>query len=142
MEFSAGYDLPFGFTPYIDVTWMKREFNNDKYKTWKTGTPEWTGRTGVRALYPVNENLDIIGDAYIRFASKTELESGTTSRTIYRSDEWTTANAMLGVKFGSEKQYTVVGEVLNIFNQEYTLNTGDSIYEPGVHANIKVSVEF
>ena len=49
---------------------------------------------------------------------------------------------MLGVKFGSEKQYTVVGEVLNIFNQEYTLNTGDSIYEPGVHANIKVSVEF
>ena len=142
VEFSAGYDLPFGFTPYIDVTWMKREFNNDKYKTWKTGTPEWTGRTGVRALYPVNENLDIIGDAYIRFASKTELESGTTSRTIYRSDEWTTANAMLGVKFGSEKQYTVVGEVLNIFNQEYTLNTGDSIYEPGVHANIKVSVEF
>ena len=70
-----------------------------------------------------------------------ELESGT-PRTTYSSDAWTTANAMLGVKFGSEKQYTVVGEVLNIFNQEYTLNTGDSIYEPGVHANIKVSVEF
>ena len=141
VEFSAGYDLPFGFTPYVDVTWMKREFNNDQYKTWKTGTPEWTGRTGVRALYPVNDSLDIIGDAYIRFASKTELESGT-PRTTYSSDAWTTANAMLGVKFGSEKQYTVVGEVLNIFNQEYTLNTGDSIYEPGVHANLKVSVEF
>ncbi|WP_291301507.1 TonB-dependent receptor [Desulfovibrio sp. MES5] len=142
VEFSAGYDLPFGFTPYIDVTWMKREFNNDKYKTWKTGTPEWTGRTGVRALYPVNDNLDIIGDAYIRFASKTEQETGTVTRTIYSNDAWTTANAMLGVKFGSEKQYSVIGEVLNIFNEKYALDTGNAIYEPGVHANIKVSVEF
>lgn len=142
VEFSAGYDLPFGFTPYIDVTWMKREFNNDKYKTWKTGTPEWTGRTGVRALYPVNDSLDIIGDAYIRFASKTEQESGTVTRTVYSNDAWTTANAMLGVKFGSEKQYAVIGEVLNIFNEKYALDTGNAIYEPGVHANIKVSVEF
>lgn len=142
VEFSAGYDLPYGFTPYIDVTWMKREFNNDKYKTWKTGTPEWTGRTGVRALYPVNDSLDIIGDAYIRFASKTEQESGTVTRTVYSNDAWTTANAMLGVKFGSEKQYAVIGEVLNIFNEKYALDTGNAIYEPGVHANIKVSVEF
>lgn len=141
VEFSAGYDLPFGFTPYVDATWMKREFNNNMYKTWKTGTPEWTGRTGVRALYPVNDSLDIIGDAYIRFASKTEEESGT-ARTISSNDAWTTANAMLGVKFGSEKQYAVVGEVLNIFNQKYSLDTGNAIYEPGVHANIKVSVEF
>ena len=142
MEFSAGYDLPLGFTPYIDVTWMKRQFDNGNYTTWKTGTPEWTGRTGVRALYPVNENLDIMGDAYIRFASKTEQESGTATRTVYSNDSWTTANAMLGVKFGSEKQYAIVGEVLNIFNEKYALNTGNSIYEPGVHANIKVSVEF
>ena len=49
---------------------------------------------------------------------------------------------MLGVKFGSEKQYAVVGEVLNIFNEKYAIGTGTSIYEPGVHANIKVSVEF
>lgn len=141
VEFSAGYDLPFGFTPYVDVTWMKREFDNNKYKTWKTGTPEWTGRTGVRALYPVNDSLDIIGDAYIRFASKNEEESGE-KRTIYSNDAWTTANAMLGVKFGSEKQYAVVGEVLNIFNEKYAIGTGTAIYEPGVHANIKVSVEF
>lgn len=142
VEFSAGYDLPLGFTPYIDLTWMKRQFDNGNYTTWKTGTPEWTGRTGVRALYPVNESLDIMGDAYIRFASKTEQESGTATRTVYSNDSWTTANAMLGVKFGSEKQYAIVGEVLNIFNEKYALNTGNSIYEPGVHANIKVSVEF
>ena len=143
VEFSAGYDLPYGFTPYVDVTWMKREFDNNKYKTWKTGTPEWTGRTGVRALYPVNDSLDIIGDAYIRFASKNEEEGVSEGkRVIYSNKSWTTANAMLGVKFGSEKQYAVVGEVLNIFNEKYAIGTGTSIYEPGVHANIKVSVEF
>lgn len=141
VEFSGSYDLPYGFTPYIDLTWMKRQFDNGNYKTWKTGTPEWTGRTGVRALYPVNESLDVIGDAYIRFATKNEQESGS-ARTIYSNSSWTTANAMMGVKFGDSKQYAIVGEVLNIFNQKYALGTGESIYEPGVHANIKVSVEF
>ena len=48
----------------------------------------------------------------------------------------------MGVKFGENKQYAIVGEVLNIFNQKYALGTGDSIYEPGVHANVKVSIEF
>ena len=32
---------------------------------------------------------------------------------------------MMGVKFGENKQYAIVGEVLNIFNQKYALGTGD-----------------
>lgn len=141
MELSGSYDLPFGFTPYVSATWMKRQYDNGDYTTWKTGVPEWTGRAGVRSLHSVNDDVDIIGDVYARFASQTQTESGS-SRIEYKNDAWTTANAMLGVKFGKEKQYMVVGEVLNIFNQKYSLEPNAAIYEPGVHANIKVSVEF
>lgn len=141
MELSGSYDLPFGFTPYVSATWMKRQYDNGDYTTWKTGVPEWTGRAGVRSLHSVNDDVDVIGDVYARFASQTQSESGS-SRIEYKNDAWTTANAMLGVKFGKEKQYMVVGEVLNIFNQKYSLEPNAAIYEPGVHANIKVSVEF
>ena len=95
----------------------------------------------MRSLHSVTDDVDIIGDVYARFASQTQTESGS-SRIEYKNDAWTTANAMLGVKFGKEKQYMVVGEVLNIFNQKYSLEPNAAIYEPGVHANIKVSVEF
>lgn len=141
VELSTSYDLPYGITPYAALTWMRREFDYGSWKTWKSGTPEWSGRAGLRVLYAVNENVDIVGDAYTRFASLSESEDGTfTQRKVTRIDGWTTANAAVGVLFGAEKQYSVMGEVLNIFNHEYSLD--GAILEPGVHANIKVSVSF
>ena len=46
----------------------------------------------------------------------------------------------MGVNFGDEKQYSLTAEVLNIFNRKYMLES--SIYEPGVHANVKFSMRF
>ncbi len=141
VELAASYDLPAGFTPYVSATWLQREFDYGNWKTWKSGTPEWAGRGGVRLLHPINEEVDLVGDVYARFASRSKQETGTASqRTVTRVSAWGTGNAALGVRFGAERQYTLMGEVLNIFNQKYTLN--GAILEAGVHANLKLSVAF
>lgn len=141
VELAASYDLPWGLTPYASATWLKREFDFGSWKTWKSGTPEWTGRAGLRTLHALSDNVELVGDAYARFASLSEEETGTReSRTIDKVGAWTTANAALGLRFGEEKQYSVMAEVLNIFNQEYTRD--GAIWEPGVHVNVKVSVSF
>ena len=53
---------------------------------------------------------------------------------------WTTANFAAGIDFGSERQYSVTAEVLNIFDKTYQFS--DSVYEPGLHANLKFSWRF
>ena len=46
----------------------------------------------------------------------------------------------MGFDFGKEKQYSVVAELLNIFDKRYQYN--QAILEPGVHANLKFSYRF
>ena len=53
---------------------------------------------------------------------------------------FTTANIALGFDFGKEKRFSVLAEVLNIFDKRYQYNT--AILEPGLHANVKLSYKF
>lgn len=144
-EVSASYDLPHGFTPYVSAAYLRRLYDRGHYSTWNTGTPAWTGRAGIRAKHEVDDELEVTGDLYARFASISksdtfDSDSGQVTRNAsYHA--WTTANAAVGVNFGNEKQYSIHAEVLNIFNQKYTINNG-AIYEPGVHANLKFSINF
>lgn len=139
VEVSASYDLPYGFTPYTNLTYIRRELDyGNGFKTWNSGTPTWQGRAGLRTKHDLSDKVELVGDFYARFASAAKSESSSGTETRYHA--WTTANASLGVNFGAEKQYSVAAEVLNIFNEKYQLN--GAIYEPGVHANLKVSVKF
>lgn len=139
IEISASYDLPYGFTPYTTLTYLRRELDfGNGFKTWNSGTPTWQGRSGIRTKHNLNENVEIVGDLYARYATAAKSESASRVETRYHA--WTTANASLGVNFGSEKQYSIAAEVLNITNEKYQLN--GAIYEPGVHANLKFSVSF
>lgn len=143
VELAAAYELPWGLTPYGSLTWMRREFDYGDYTTWKSGAPEWSGRAGIRTLHALSDNVDLVGDVYTRFAGVSEEESGEwNDRSTVTTDGWATANASLGVRFGEEKQYSVMAEVLNIFNHEYSLAQDSAIVEPGVHVNLKVSVSF
>ncbi|WP_300908113.1 TonB-dependent receptor [uncultured Desulfovibrio sp.] len=142
-EFAVSYDLPYGFTPYVSATYLRRLFDYGYFKTWNSGTPTWTGRFGLRARHEFNKELEVTGDVYGRFASASKSESMDTKTDkveATRYHAWTTANAAVGVNFGEEKQYSVTAEVLNIFNEKYMID--GAIYEPGVHANLKFTVEF
>lgn len=137
-ELALSYDLPHGFTPYVSATWLRRQYDYGDWKTWNSGSPEWSGRFGLRARHDISRDVELTGDVYGRFASESKLESSSGEMTRYHG--WTTANAAVGVNFGDEKQYSLTAEVLNIFNRKYMLEA--SIYEPGVHANVKFSMRF
>ena len=142
-ELSASYTLPWGITPYVSVAYLRRLFDYGYFKTWNSGTPTWNGRFGARAKYEFNPELEIYGDVYGRFASASKSETmdeSTETVTSTRFHPWTTANLSVGVAFGPEKQYSINAEVLNIFNEKYKIE--DSIYEPGVHANLKFTMTF
>lgn len=142
-ELTASYRFVTAFgdvTPYASLTWMRRRYDDgNNWKTYDTATPAWVGRYGVRYAKALAEDLDFRADVYGRSQSETVYRSaGGTSD--YDLGGFTTANVAVGFDFGPEKQFSVLAEVLNIFDKRYQYNT--AILEPGLHANMKLSYRF
>lgn len=139
-ELAFGYDFDCGITPYANLTWMRRQYDDgDGFKTFNTATPEWVGRYGVRYRTALSESLDFNADVYARSQSATKYESSD-GESDYRLGGFTTANIAFGFDFGDEKQYSVQAEVLNLFDKRYQYT--EAILEPGLHANIKFGMRF
>ena len=127
-------------TPYASLTWMRRQYDDGEgWRTYDTATPEWVSRYGVRYAKTLTENLDFRADVYGRSQSSTEYRSSNPSDD-YDLGGFTTANVAFGFDFGAERQFTLLAEVLNIFDKRYQYTT--AILEPGVHANVKLSYRF
>ena len=128
------------FTPYATLTWMRRQYDDGNgWKTYDTATPEWVSRYGVRYARALTENVDFRADVYGRSQSETVYRSAS-GASDYDLGGFTTANIALGFDFGREKRFSVLAEVLNIFDKRYQYNT--AILEPGLHANVKLSYKF
>ncbi len=142
-ELSASYTFTTEFgdiTPYTALTWMRRQYDDGKgWKTYDTATPEWVGRYGIRYAKTLADNLNFHADVYGRSQSATVYRSSD-GGSDYSIGGFTTANIALGLDFGSQKQFSVLAEVLNIFDKRYQYNT--AILEPGLHANVKLSYRF
>lgn len=142
-EVTASYrfDTEYGrFTPYASLTWMRRQFDyGNGVETYESGTPEWFGRYGIRYAKAITEDLDFHADLFGRSQSATK-KINSNNEIDTDLGGFTTANVSFGFDFGSEKQFSVLAEVLNIFDKRYQYNT--SILEPGVHANVKLSYRF
>ncbi|MBQ8744197.1 MAG: TonB-dependent receptor, partial [Mailhella sp.] len=144
-EFVASYtfDTEYGkVTPYASATWMRREYDNGEgFKTYNTGTPTLAGRYGVRWAKSVSPLCDVRVDLYGRSQTAMKYDyTPASGEESLRYGGFTTANLSAGFDFGAEKQYTIVAELLNIFDKRYTY--ASSILEPGVHANLKFSMKF
>ena len=128
------------FTPYAALTWMRRQYDDGQgWKTYDTATPEWVGRYGIRYAKALAEDLDFRADIYGRSQSETVYRSAS-GADDYDLGGFTTANIALGFDFGPEKQFSLLAEVLNLFDKRYQYNT--AILEPGLHANVKLSYRF
>lgn len=143
LELTFSYDLDCGLTPYLSASWLRRRFDYGSFSTYNSGSPEFSGRLGLRGSHELNSELELTTDFYGRFASANEMDSydesgGTVKKTRYQG--WATANAAIGLNFGPEKRYCLNAELLNIFDKKYSL--GGAIYEPGVHATVKFGVKF
>lgn len=142
-ELSASYKFSTAFgdiTPYATLTWMRRQYDDgDGWRTFDTATPEWVSRYGIRYAKALGEFVDFRADVYGRSQSATVYRSAS-GDSDYDLGGFTTANMALGFDFGSKKQFSVLAELLNIFDKRYQYNT--AILEPGLHANVKLSYKF
>lgn len=140
LEMSASWEIgATGFEPYANLTWMRRQFNHNGMKTFKSGTPDFYGRYGVRWTGEYN-GLGLRTDVYgfTQTAMKT-LENNDPDKEL-RYGGATTFNMTAGVSFGPEKQYSLDAGFYNIFDKKYQ-NEG-SIYEPGRYFSIKMNARF
>ena len=142
-ELSASYRFATAwgdFTPYATLTWIRRQYDDGNgWKTYDTATPEWVSRYGVRYARALTETVDFRADVYGRSQSETVYRSAS-GASDYDLGGFTTANIALGFDFGKEKRFSVLAEVLNIFDKRYQYNT--AILEPGLHDNVKLSYKF
>lgn len=142
VELSASYDLPYGFTPYTSMTWLKRKFEYGGIigDTYDTNTPEFMYRAGVR--YEKDFGIwTLTADTYARGATERDYEyesSGAVVKTHHGG--YTTANFEVGAAFGDERQYSVNAAVLNIFDKKYYIS--DALPEAGVHAVVTANARF
>ena len=131
-----------GFEPYVNLTMMKRQYDNGAKSTWDTGTPLVTAVYGIRWAGEQN-GLNVRWDAFLRSQSESEYEDlDATARSggSYCYAGFTTFNLKGGIDFGADKQYSVDFGLYNVFDKLY--QTQGAIYEPGRYAAVKFNAAF
>lgn len=148
-ELAAAYAFDCGLTPYISGTWLRRKYDYGNFNTalnadstWQTGHPLFSGRLGLRFERAFSEDVNFFTDVYGRFGSaiKTLVTDDDGRPHTLRYPNWGTANLAFGFDFGKNRQYTVMAEVLNLFDRDYWFS--DSLHEPGLHANVRIAFRF
>ncbi len=141
LSLNHSFDTSWGqFTPYVTATWMRRQYDDgDGWKTYDTATPSLVGRYGLRYAKALHPQCDFRADIFGRSQSATKYASKDGSSN-YELGGFTTANVALGFDFGQNKEFSLIAEVLNIFDKRYQYNS--AIMEPGVHANVKLTYKF
>ena len=141
LSLNHSFDTSWGqFTPYVTATWMRRQYDDgDGWKTYDTATPALVGRYGLRYAKALHPQCDFRADIFGRSQSATKYASKDGSSN-YELGGFTTANISLGFDFGQNKEFSLIAEVLNIFDKRYQYNS--AIMEPGVHANVKLTYKF
>jgi len=138
--------LPLNLTPYASGSWMKRKFETEALSTWKTDTPEFSGRVGLRYETELSTRpANFWADLWMRAATDADLEKededSPTGTIITTSKSWQTVNFAIGSEFGKEGQYQVSLNLNNLFDQSYT-TAQNSLEEAGFHAVARVGVTF
>ena len=154
LELSAGLTLAEHYTPYANVTIMRRKlestgtrnigtqddpsYEQGSFSTHDSGTPALFARYGLRTNHELFGGT-LTTDTYARSQTATKTYTYSTDKTT-RLAGFTTFNFAAGYRFGKNGNYSVDAEFLNIFNQTYQYNT--SSYEAGRSFNVKLTAHY
>ncbi len=141
VELWTGYrfDL-FNIEPYVNGTLMRREYEDQAFSTWKTRTPLFSNRFGVRFEQPLDSVIaKIWGDFYVRSAARAEEEKRTGE--IITNDGWSTFNVALGTSWGRNDMWQLSVNLNNLFDKSYT-TAQNSLEEEGMNVVARLAVSF
>ncbi len=141
LETTLSYALPYDLEPYVNLTLMRRKFEQNGISTYDSGTPEITSRLGVKWT-PEWNGLHIRTDAYadVMSASDSSNLDPTDEEEITHIGGATTFNLTGGVSFGKDDSYALDAGFYNIFDKKYTKS--GSLYEPGRYFAVKFNAKF
>ncbi len=140
LETTLSYALPYDLEPYVNLTLMRRKFEQNGISTYDSGTPEITSRLGVKWT-PEWNGLHIRTDAYADVMSASDSSNlDPTDEEITHIGGATTFNLTGGVSFGKDDAYALDAGFYNIFDKKYTKS--GSLYEPGRYFAVKFNAKF
>ena len=140
LETTLSYALPYDLEPYVNLTLMRRKFEQNGLSTYDSGTPEITSRLGVKWT-PEWNGLHIRTDAYADVMSASDSSNlDPTDEEITHIGGATTFNLTGGVSFGKDDSYALDAGFYNIFDKKYTKS--GSLYEPGRYFAVKFNAKF
>lgn len=140
LETTLSYALPYDLEPYVNLTLMRRKFEQNGISTYDSGTPEITSRLGVKWT-PEWNGLHIRTDAYADVMSASDSSNlDPTDEEITHIGGATTFNLTGGVSFGKDDSYALDAGFYNIFDKKYTKS--GSLYEPGRYFAVKFNAKF
>ena len=140
LETTLSYALPYDLEPYVNLTLMRRKFEQNGISTYDSGTPEITSRLGVKWT-PEWNCLHIRTDAYADVMSASDSSNlDPTDEEITHIGGATTFNLTGGVSFGKDDAYALDAGFYNIFDKKYTKS--GSLYEPGRYFAVKFNAKF
>ncbi len=140
-EMWIGYRFePFNLTPYLNGTLMGRQYEDSAFTTWKTNTPLFSGRTGLRFEQPLAAMpVTVWGDLYLRMATKAEEEAA--NGLVTTNDSWNTFNLAVGTKWGENDSWQASINLNNIFDESYT-TAQNSLEEEGFNVVARLALSF
>ncbi len=136
LEFSASY-LYKSYEPYVNFTLMEREYETGTRSSKNTGTPKFSGNTGLRFYGQLFEL-----DAYANFATRTKNDNLDGSSYFGNTEYggYVTYNLSVSTKLGPNDEFTLYGSVENILDKNY--QTNELIHEPGRFFTLGVKGRF
>lgn len=136
-DLSLAYLIDGTYEPYVNLTYLVREYEVNGKTSKNNGTPRWSGNAGLR-YYGSTFNVD----GYAKFAdnSKNDDIAGGSYIGEYNLAGFVTWNLAVSAHFGSNDQFTAYAALENIFDKEYMTN--ELIHDAGRSFSLGVRGKF
>lgn len=136
-DLSLAYLIDGTYEPYVNLTYLVREYEIDGKSSKNNGTPRWSGNAGLR-YYGSTFNVD----GYAKFADNSKNDDIAESSYIgaYNLAGFVTWNLAVSAHFGSNDQFTAYAALENIFDKKYMTN--ELIHDAGRSFSLGVRGKF
>jgi hemoglobin/transferrin/lactoferrin receptor protein len=129
------------FSPYVNLSWIKRRNEYAEFSTWDSGVPEISGSAGVRWQGQFGELQDLWADMFVRGETSSELKEPGSSRTVVEDkSSWGTLNLAGGMSFGQRQQYQLALELQNLTDESY-ISSAENLYGAERSVSMKFTID-
>ncbi|MCK2167203.1 TonB-dependent receptor plug domain-containing protein [Thalassospira xiamenensis] len=140
-ELALEYTIPnTEWTPYVSGSYLRRSYKYRNTDTYETGSPDLSGRFGLRHEKRLWNTVNLTSDLYVRASSRSDEVSESSSGRLSTTQVpgWQTYNLSFNAHFDT---FRVGLDLLNLADHAYQTNP-DEMEQPGRSFILKVEADF